>query len=188
MAYVVGREHFINFRIIDINSVPVDGLSLTDFVSFFTVDDLSISTSTVGLAIVGQGNGQYVATYVPNAPGYYYLSLYNTANDVRILDAQEIDDSSTLAGGSNVVLLNQDFGGVGALKPTVTNPQLYVLLVYNSSDWAAGRQSTTYSIGMTGLDINGNWLTTPITVVHGTYHIVIMSNTVTTVIMPYLEV
>jgi hypothetical protein len=61
--------------------------------------------------------------------------------------------------------------------------------VYNSSDWTSGNTGTFYALDSTQLDSSGNWLTTPIYVIPGTYHIVIRDSTgAVTVLKPYLQV
>lgn len=112
----------------------------------------------------------------------------------HFVDVADISDSGD--GPLAVVDLTQNYGSTGALVPvlsvslakTYTLDQ-FVLFIFNSSDWNVGRKDPMYAIGATALDVSGNWASTPITVVPGTYHIVIMnSDNVIVVIAPFLQV
>jgi len=100
---------------------------------------------------------------------------------------------------AQLVNLTQDTGGTGALVPTLPIPfssgppavdlSQYLLMVFQSSDWDVGRIDNTYALGITELDVAGNWITSPIYVISGTYHVIIRNNYGTTkVIKAYLGV
>lgn len=172
MALRVGRTHYVPFRVGTV-AAPITGLNLVSFVIVFTRDNVNITGASQALAVVSNGTGQYCATYTPTAAGFYHLELYNIANTTLITDNVEIDTPQTAADVDDFVALTQDFGGVGALKPTVDNADAFTLMVFLSQDWQVGKTDNSFAIQMTPLDTNGNWLTTPLSVNHSTYHIVI---------------
>lgn len=172
MAYLTGREHFVPFRILDINSNPVTGLTLADFTVIFN-RDLSVAAET--LTVTDEGNGFYYASYTPAEPGFFYLDIYHAATGIRVVDEQEIDDATTLFGTSNLVDITQDYPTTGALVSTVSNPQNYTLLFYMQSDWALGNTDQSYAVALTQLDASGNWLTPILTLASGTYTVVLMN-------------
>src|SRR4051812_37543772 len=129
MASVAGSIHYVPFYI------GVIGLVLSNFVvDYFNKDGLPVDPATASsLNVVELGNGYYIGQYTPTFPGFYFLALSNTSNGVRVVEGIDID--TALA----VVDLTQDYGGISNLKPLITNPQDYVLLIYKSSDWKVGR-------------------------------------------------
>lgn len=63
-------------------------------------------------------------------------------------------------------------------------------MVFQSSDWKVGRTSNSYAVGMTQLDVSGNWISTPIVVTPGQSYTVLIRNNagLTHVLQPNLEV
>lgn len=169
MAYLINRQHFIPFYVQN-GGVPVTGLIRANFVATF-FRDLAVCTLPVVLA--EKGAGFYIASYTPDIPGFYYLDLYNAANTTRISNGIEIDSPETQFGTSNVIKLTQDYLTVGALKPQVSHPENYVLYIYTSINWNLGNTGPAFVIGLTELDTSGNWLTSPISVLPDTYHLVL---------------
>lgn len=182
----VNRKRYIEMRLIQVDGTPETGRVLSDFQVFFTRDTV---TCTDSVSSVELGSGRYVIEYTPTLAGHDYIEIYDPPTDLRVIDSEDVDDTSTFFDLSSVVQLSQDYGSVGRLKPTVTNPQDYILYVFKSSDWDTGKTSPNYAIGVSGLDISGNWTSTPISVIHGTYHIVVIGPDGTKIVLAvYLEI
>lgn len=169
----VGRKRYIEFRLADISGVAVTTRALADLTVIFTRDDVVCTDS---LTLVNKGDGRYILEYTPSAAGHDYLDIYDPGTDLRNIDAEDVDDATTFFDLTNNVSLTQDFGGTGALKPVITNPQLYTLYVFPSQAWQTGQTDQSNAVAATNLDSQGNWLTTPLTVNHGTYHIVLVGS------------
>lgn len=89
----------------------------------------------------------------------------------------------------SVINLTQNYGGTNALLPLGGDLSSYILMIFNSSDWEVGNCDNTYAIAMTELDDSGNWQVSPLSIVPGTYHLIIRNNFgITTVFRPYLSV
>jgi hypothetical protein len=73
------------------------------------------------------------------------------------------------------------------LKPAVSDPTDYRMLVFSSSDWLGNRRTDAYSYGASALDASGNWLT-PIYVPAGTYYVVAQKTGTYTVVAANLAV
>lgn len=181
-----GAFHYVGFF------VGVSGLTTTDFVvDVFTKDGTSVDAPTLAsLEVIEVGVGYYYAKYLPSSSGLYYLGISNSDNFINVGNAVAITEADSY------VYLTQDTGGTNALRPTLPfnkfNPGTisdYVLLVYLSSDWRVGRNANIHAVAVTQLDHGGNWLSSPLTVQHDTYHIVIKNNDgVSRVIKANLEV
>lgn len=175
-----GTTHHVPF-----SASGLTGLTLLGFIiRFFTVDGLPVDTTTQGsLALEELGFGYYQLSYVPSVIGYHLLIAHNAAHNFDVIDGVDITDAKSYLN------LTQDTGGFDNLQPTsIPNISSYLLMVFLSSDWQVGRTDPTFAVASTGLDANGNWLATPLVIQHGTYHIVVRSNTSTVVIKPFLEV
>ena len=178
----VGQIRLIQFWIASVTSVPVTTCTLDSFTITFTRDGVAC---TDPLSLVNNGAGSYCLQYTPSAAGRDVINIDDAVNDLHYCDIETI--SADLS--SDAILLTQNTPTANALKVTASSPSSYTLYVYNSSDWASGNTDTFYALDSTQLDSYGNWLTTPIYVIPGTYHIVIRDNTGTvTVLMPYLQV
>jgi hypothetical protein len=183
MAYRVNREHFVFFR-------TVTGLTLSNFVSTFLVDTVPVTTCTLSLVeLTSVAAGLYVCSYTPVDPGFYFLQLVNTANSVNVIDTVEIDTTDTFFGTDSLVLLTQDYGYPNRFKVPTTTPSTTKICIYKSTDWVSGNTSGSYLVSSTSVDSSGNWITTPISVNHGTYHIVqTIANKTTKVLAAFLVV
>ena len=166
----VGRTRYIEFRIQDINSNPITGRTLSQLQTFFTRNTV---TCTDPLSLNELGSGRYVLEYTPTAAGHDYVEIYDPPTDLRVEDSEDIDDASTFFGLTTTVDLSQDYGSAGRYKVTLSNPGSYILYVFNTSDWVNGNTATNFAIATTNIDSSGNWLSTPISVVHGTYNLVL---------------
>jgi hypothetical protein len=188
VASLNGSNHYIAFY-----GAGASGLTTSSFtIIYFTRDGSTINSITDpvtfhSFSIVSVGGGYYYAKYTPSQGGFYYLAFSCAAHSIFIADAADIDELS-------VINLSQDTSGTNALKP-ITVPgdstplNEYILMIFQSSDWQVGRIDNTYAVAMTQLDDQGNWLTTPLAVSPGTYHLVIKNNYGTTqVFKPFLEV
>ena len=181
----IGNTVYVDFRVVDTSSNPVAGLHLTDFTVVFRRNNAACADA---LTFLDLGSGEYSVTYTPSAKGHDYLELYNAANDLRVLYAEDIVDLSAVLGSGTVVSLTQDTGGSDALRVTsVTDPQNYQLQVYFSADWIAGRNAVPDAIGQSALDANGRWLS-PVAVTTGTYHVIARKFRNVVVIKANLEV
>lgn len=169
----VGRKRFIEFRLADITGAPVSTKVLTDLSVLFTRNDVAC---TDVLTLVNKGSGLYILEYTPSANGHDYIELYDAADDIRHIDSEDVDDATTFFDITSSVLLTQDFGSVGALKPVIANPQNYTLYVFVSQAWQTGQTDPGNAVAATNLDTSGNWITSPLSVNHGTYHIVLIGS------------
>jgi hypothetical protein len=161
------------------------GLQTSDFtVVIFTRDTHPVSLATLdSLTITELTGGFYQATYTPDTDGDYMLALSNIAHNVHVIETVDIND------GIKAVDLTQDTPTTDALKPSGTNLNEYLLMVFNSHDWGVGKTATMYALAQTELDVDGNWEATPLVVVPGTYHIIIRNNFgVTRIVKAYLTV
>ena len=178
----VGQIRLIQFWIADVASVPVTTCTLASFTIIFTRDGVAC---TDPVTLVNVGGGSYQLQYTPSAGGRDVINIDDEAHDLHYCDIETI--SADLS--SSAVLLTQNTPTANALQVTAPNPSSYTLYVYNSSDWTSGNTDTFFALDSTQLDSSGNWLTTFIYVVSGTYHIVIRDGSgAVTVLMAYLQV
>jgi hypothetical protein len=142
------------------------------------------------VSLTDKGSGRYLATYVPSAAGFDFLELYNSLYDIRVQDAELVDSDATFFDiGSASVDLTQDYNGVGRLKVVASTPANFVLYVFRSQDWQSGRTDPEYALKATAIDAFGNWVSSPLTVLKDTYHIVAVSTDGSlNVISPFLQV
>lgn len=185
MAFQAKSYHYFSFH-------SVAGLATIDFtVDVFTIDGVAVDIPTSdSLEIVEVESGYYYGKYLPSKAGFYFIGLSNVANSLYVTDAEDIEAADF------AVNLTQDTGGTNALRPQPVSlakkaPGLdeYLLMVFSSDDWDVGRTTNTYAIATTRLDVHGNWLSAPLVVSPGTYHIIIRNNFgLTRVIKPSLEV
>lgn len=189
MAFAASSPHQVAFFV----SGGI-GLTLASFhVDIFTCNNVIVDSKvSSSLQVVELGSGYYYAIYTPDKAGFYILALSNIAHSFHVIDSADIDEA-------NYVFLTKDTPTTNALKPTLPNTEsnpasagsldLYLLLVFQSSDWQVGRQTSDWAVTSSGLDSSGNWISTPLVVAPGTYHIVIRNNLGTTkVIKAFLEV
>ena len=158
-------------------------------VVYFTVTNgnstVNVSSAvTRSLKLVYVGSGFYQFEYTPDVPGYYFFSATSALLDgvyTYVVDGVDIDSEDSY------VLLTQTTPP--GLVPNVVGPQNYILMIFLSSDWQVGRHSPLYAVASTQLDSQGNWLSTPLTVQHGIYHVVVQANDGTQVVIAaFLEV
>lgn len=194
MAFVANSSHQIAFYQVS----GTTGLTTSAFnIDFFTFNGDNVDATVLAtFTITEMGEGYYYATYVPDAAGFYILAFSDSLGTF-VADACDIDEA-------NFVNLTQDYPTHNNLKPKLPNTvslsqgaakdqqqtlQQYLLMLFNSSDWAVGRTSSDWAVASTELDDQGNWQVTPITVSPGTYHVVIRNNfNVTYVFKPNFEV
>jgi hypothetical protein len=179
----VGTVRYIYFRLADMDGEPVAGRTPSDLALTFTRNDAACADA---VTIAENGGGRYHATYTPSSEGTDYIEIYDAATDVRVIDCEviEISVGDQIAQSSQLVTLDEDSDP--RLKQTdhITGFSLYVI---PSSDWDAGHRTSLYAAGQTTLNPNGTWRS-KISVIKGTYHIVLMSRTETYVLAPYLAV
>ena len=182
----VGQTRLIEFWIANVASVPVTTCTIASFAITFKRDGV---TCTDPLSFVNNGGGSYCLSYTPSAAGRDIINIDDNVNDLHYCDIETISVTSDGGGSSTVVSLTQDTPTSNALQVTVPNASSYTLYVYNSSDWTTGNTDTSQALDSTQLDSSGNWLTTPIYVIPGTYHIVIRNGAgAVQVLMTYLTV
>lgn len=187
MAFQAGNYHYFGFY------VGTTGLTTVDFtIDVFTVDGVAVDAPTLAsFEVIEVSGGYYYAKYLPSKAGFYFIGIHRLA--LHFADSEDISESEF------VVNLTQNTGGANALRPAPfkflsaggNSPTLaeYLLMVFQSEDWDVGRKANTFAVAMTKLDVNGNWLTSPLVVSPGTYHIIIRNNFgATKVIKPNLEV
>lgn len=174
---VTGTVHHVPFY-------ATPGLELSSFTVNISVTNGTLTqpaSSAVlnSLSLVYIGNGFYQFEYTPDVIGYYLMTA--SAGTVNVVGGVDIDASDSY------VLLTQTTPP--GLVPNVVGPQNYILMVFLSSDWQVGRYNPLYAVASTQLDSQGNWLSTPLTVQHGIYHVVVQANDGTQVVIAaFLEV
>lgn len=179
MPHSINQIHIFPFY------VGFAGLVTSDFtVVIFTRDTHPVSAATLdSLTVTELTGGFYMASYTPDVTGDFLLALSNVAHNVHVIESVDVNE------GIIVVDLTQDTPTTNALKPSGTNLNEFLLMVFNSHDWDVGKTDTMYALAQTELDVDGNWEATPLVVVPGTYHIIIRNNFgVTKVFKPYLKV
>lgn len=158
-------------------------------VDFFTVTNgnstIEVSSAVKkSLKLIYVGSGFYQFEYVPDVPGYYLLAATSAllmGTYIKMINGVDVDSEDAY------VLLTQ--ATPPGLVPNVVGPQNYILMLFLSSDWQVGRYNPLYAVASTQLDSQGNWLSTPLTVQHGTYHVVVQANNGTQVVIAaFLEV
>ena len=170
--WFAGDVRSIDFRITTINSVAVAGLTLPDFVVIFRRNNTVCSDT---LTLLSSSAGDYTVQYIPSSVGHDYLELYNTANDVRVIDTEDITTRS-LEFGDTTKTVNHNFPTTNALSVTqVLKPTDYKIYAYLKDDWASGLRDLSQTLGHSGLNSDGSWMST-ITLVPGSYTIVILNS------------
>ena len=174
MAYV-GTKRFIYFRLLDINSNPVTGRVQSQFSIIFTRNN---TESPDTLTVTEIGAGRYFASYTPSTTGTDYVEIYDAATSIRAEDVEVIELSLTqiledtgIAG--NVVVVNQDYGGAGVLRPSVSNLSTYVLYAFLSSNWSIGNTNPAYAVASYQMDSTGNW---SFSLASNTYNLVLIND------------
>lgn len=161
-------------------------ISIDDFtIDIFTLEGVDVDSTVLdSLSIASLGVSDYWALqFTPTQSGTYIIAAHDTADNIRIVQNISIDEADVF------VNLTQNTGGANNLKPNGNNLDQFLLMVFVSSDWEVGRTDNSYAAAITQMDPTGNWITTPLVITPGTYHIVIRNNFgVTTVIAAYLEV
>jgi hypothetical protein len=175
---LVDQKRWLDFRVSDNDGNPVAGLHLTDFTVIFTRDNAPCAD---GLLLVDCTGGRYILTYTPSALGHDYVELYYApTTSWPLMDGEDIVDSSGSGGGYgavNTVVLTENYGGTGRLKPSLPNPGSLTLYVITSEDWQAGRQTASAARYWTAITSSGDWATPEITVTPDTYHFVAWDQT-----------
>lgn len=183
MAFAVNSPHYMPFYA----TSGTTGIILSSLtVIVFTCNGTAVGSATrASLTLTEVGFGYYYASYTPKVAGKYVLALSSGA--VKAIDVADIDDTEA------AVNLTQNYGGTNALRPSLHGGlqsygiAAYVLFIFSSKDWDLGKTAASNAVGSTELDSNGNWKTSTLTVVPGTYHVVIRHNSgINYVIQPYL--
>jgi len=181
--------------------IDVPGQSTGSYtIDVFTVDGNAVDSATSDsfqvMEVLNVGSQSYYqGQYTPSKQGYYFLGASNGGTPV-FSDAVDVDEA-------NYVNLTQDTPTVGNLKGRLPvthfsvkgNPAAsaklseFLILVINSSDWDLGKTATKFAIASTFMDNDGNWLSHPLVIPPGTYHVIERNNYGTThVLAAYLEV
>ena len=182
LPFSVARN--ITFTVVDINSNPVTGLGLGNFqVTFFRNNVACVDP----LHLTELGSGRYSVTYQPSGPGHDYLELYSLANDIRIVDEEDLVSQADIVGAGNVTSVDQNYPSAGYLQVLAANPETWTLLVFTSQDWDLQNRADANALGITSVATNGNWIN-PINVPTGRYHIVIRRGNVLNVMKAYMEI
>lgn len=177
-------KRYVNFTIVDLNSNPVTGLTIGNFqLVFYRNRSLCVDP----LTLTESGSGRYIVSYQPSGPGHDHLELYNIANDIRIVDEEDLVSQADIVGAGNVTAIDQNYPSAGFLQITVSNPETWMLLIFTSEDWDLQNRNDANAFGITSIASNGNWVN-PINVPTGRYHIVIRKNNLLNVIKTYMEI
>lgn len=182
---IQGVRRYIDFRLVDIDSVPITGQELSDFTTLFKRNGAAFVPES--LLFQENGEGRYTLSYTPAASGHDYLELYHAASDIRVTDIEDIVGAGLLGADTEVIYLDQDYGGTDALRVLESDPQEYKLYVYPSAAWLMNQRATEDAAGVTGLDSEGRWLAR-IPVAPGSYHVVVKRYRTVKVIKPNLSV
>lgn len=170
---LISVPRYIEFTLLDGSSVPITGVTLSDLGIFFTRNTV---TCTDPLSLVYLSNGRYVLEYTPTTTGHDYIEITYAPTNKLVINTEDIYSSRMLLGETQTISFTQDWGSVGRFKVTLDNPNTYTLYVFNSSDYAIGKNIPTYALASTGIDTNGNWVTPSITLLHGTYSVVLFGS------------
>lgn len=178
---LVGSTIYIDFWVVD-NLTPVPGRTLSDWNIVFRRNDVPCTDT---LSLEDHGDGHYTVKYVPSAAGHDYLEIYDPLYDNRFIDVEDNKVDSNI--GTNIMSLDQNYGGINNLQIKVSNPTKYLLYVYRASDWIAKHNSTLNALGYTALDSQGNWIN-PIDVPPDAYTLVLVHDQSFIVVVPLLQV
>jgi hypothetical protein len=182
----IGQSRLIEFWIANVSSVPITTYTLSNFTITFTRNGVAC---TDALALVNNGGGSYCLEYTPSIAGRDVINIDDNVNDLHYCDIEDITADGGSDSTSTVLSITQNTGGANALQVTAASPMSYTLYVYNSSDWQTGNTDTSAAVGYTQLDSSGNWLTTPIYLTSGTYHVIIRDGAgAVTVLQAFLSV
>jgi hypothetical protein len=162
-----GGKRYVDFRLVNDDNAPVTGRRLADLSVAVRRNNQPV---TEQLALAEHGQGEYTLSYTPSDSGHDYVEIYDEVLDIRVIDAEDIQDS--INSSARTVLLDQDFGGQDALRVQEDNPSTLTLLVYDSSEWEQGFQDVSHALGSTALRYDGRWVS-QILVTGGTYHLVL---------------
>ena len=188
----VNKIRYFTVRIVDINDAPVPGRALRDWQVTFQRDGAPCADA---LSLQDLGGGNYLVSYTPSAQGEDVVEIYDAEHDLRYRDVEGgygisnggDDDGGGGDGGQGVYQLDHNLGGADALRITVTDPENYRVLVFQSLDWEQQKRAAANAIGSSSLDAAGRWKT-PVYVVAGTYHVTVSKPQVVVVAFPYLAV
>jgi hypothetical protein len=169
----LGVARYIVLRIVSSAEVAFPGLVFSQIQTAFFRNNL---LCTDALTFTEWGGGYYFISYTPTAAGSDYFAVYYPAANYLLETRETVVDLANMFSTGNAVSVTQNTGGSGALLPVITNTASYTLYLYNSSDWLSGNTDTSQAAGSTALDASGNWLQSPVTVLHGTYHFVLRNN------------
>ena len=164
MAYK-GTKRWVDFRISDVNGNPVAGLLLGGFTTIFTRNNVACADA---LSLIDCGAGRYILNYIPSAVGHDYLELYDANDGVRIVDSEDVMIDPEQTG---VIQFVESWASPNQFQLQVAEPQSYTLAVIESSVWQAGTPNLLSAVASTQLDADGNWITSPLTILPGVYHI-----------------
>jgi hypothetical protein len=170
----VAQSRLIPFWIADINSQPISNYTLASLSIIFTRNGQSCSDA---LTLVNNGGGSYSLLYTPSALGTDQIKIDDSANDLHYCDIEVILPPALPP--SNAVMVTQDYGGTGALLPSVPNLSSYTLYAFLSSDWNVGNSDPSYAAGSYQLDDSGDW---SLELLAGTYTLVLMDGTGTVIV------
>lgn len=198
--FILGGTRNFDFRVL-IEGVPVTGIAASFLSVYFTRDGVACNDPLTFVEHLGHGGGRYTYSYFPSASGHDYIDIsYFIAGDPVAVPAipdkyfyahesMDIVTQQQLVGASTAVTMTQNTPTANALQVTVPNPSTYTLYVYRSSDWQTGNTGTVNAVASTQLDTLGNWVTGALTIVSGTYHVIIRDGLgAVTVIKAYLQV
>jgi hypothetical protein len=198
--FILGGTRSFDFRVL-VDGIPVTGIAQSFLSVYFTRDGIACTDPLTFVEHVGHGGGRYTLSYFPSVSGHDYIDISyfvagDPAADPAIPDkyfyaheSMDIVTQQQLVGASTAIVLTQNTPTANALRVTVPNPQTYTLYVYRSSDWQTGATATVNAVASTQLDTSGNWITGALTVISGTYHVIIRDGSgAVTVIKAYLQV
>ena len=185
----LGRTRYVDFRLATIDGTPITGRTLASWRTspsqlIFLRNNAACADE---LSVHDYGDGHYTVSYSPTAAGHDYLMIYDQPSDIRTIDVEDLVPPEALIGGGSVAVLNQDYGGTGALLVTLSQPETYTLQVYQSSDWDQNRRVDAYALGSSAVNADGSWVSS-VSVPPGSYHIVLSKFREQTILKAYLEV
>lgn len=184
----VGLQRYIDFRIVDSFGVPVTGLLITHFNIIFQRNNFNCSDA---LSLSDHGDGRYTLHYTPSAAGHDFVEVFDPIYNIRIDNSRDILNG--VEGGSDwvpsdVVTLDQNYGGPNALLVHGSAPESFTVFVFTRSNWLTEDQDVNFSLNQTPVNHDGTWINPIVVPKPGSYTVVAMKAGVTMILNPDIQV
>lgn len=182
--FILGSPRYITFKITDASDTPVTGRTTADLSILFLRNNVACTDT---LQMTEMGGGRYVLAYNPSGVGHDYVEIQDSANDLTVIDEEDIVNQDTIFGPGSVVIVDHNYGGADALRVSEPDPTKFKLYLFESGAWEDKERSDANAAGVTSLLSTGRWATS-LPVVKGSYHVVLKAFRVSKVIRTNLIV